>query len=139
VAEVRHILDRNGGNLGTSGSVAWQFDRQGLIYLGGTAADEDRVFEAAIEAGATDVKSEGGEFVVSTEAATFHEVQEGLRRAGLEIASAELSMVAKNEVDVGGKDGEKLLRLLEALDDHDDVQQVYSNANLDDDVLAEAL
>ena len=138
VAEVRHILDKNGGNLGTAGSVAWQFDRCGLIYVAGEASDEERVFEAAIEAGASDVVAEGGEFVVSTEASELHEVQEGLREAGLEIASAQLSMVAKNEVDVSDQDGDKLIRLLEALDDHDDVQQVYSNANLDD-MLAEAL
>ena len=139
VAEVRHILDKNGGNLGTSGSVAWQFDRCGLVYVAGEAADEERIFEAAIEAGATDVAAEGGEFVVSTEAADLHEVQTRLGQAGLEIASAQLSMVAKNEVEVSNKDGEKLIRLLEALDDHDDVQQVYSNADLGDDVLAEAL
>ena len=139
VAEVRHILDKNGGNLGTAGSVAWQFDRKGLVYITGGPQDEEQIFDAAIEAGAQDVSSEGGEFVVSTDATDFHEVQEGLRAAGLEVASAELSMVAKNEVDVAGKDGERLLRLMEALDDHDDVQQVYSNANLDDDVLAGAL
>jgi YebC/PmpR family DNA-binding regulatory protein len=138
VAEVRHILDKNGGNLGTAGSVAWQFDRCGLIYVAGEAADEERIFEAAIEAGASDVVAEGGEFVVSTGASELHGVQEGLREAGLEIASAQLSMVAKNEVDVSDQDGDKLIRLLEALDDHDDVQQVYSNANLDD-MLAEAL
>lgn len=139
VAEVRHILDKNGGNLGTSGSVAWQFDRCGLVYVAGEASDEERIFEAAIDAGATDVSAEGGEFVVSTEPSDLHDVQTRLREAGLEIASAQLSMMAKNEVEVSNKDGEKLIRLLEALDDHDDVQQVYSNANLGDDVLAGAL
>lgn len=139
VAEVRHILDKFGGNLGTAGSVAWQFDRKGQIYIAGSASDEEQVFEAAIEAGAEDVAQQGDELVVSTDASNFHEVQGGLREAGLEIASAELSMIAKNEVDVDGKDGLRLLRLMEALDDHDDVQQVYSNGNLDEDVLAGAL
>lgn len=138
VAEVRHILDKNGGNLGTAGSVAWQFDRKGFIYIPGEATDEERVFDAAIDAGAQDVTGEDGEYVVTTEAAHFHEVQETLRGTGLDVSSAELAMVAKNEVDVGGKDGERLVRLLEALDDHDDVQKVHSNANLDDDVLAMA-
>ena len=139
VAEVRHILDKNGGNLGTAGSVAWQFDRKGMIYVDAGASDEEQVFEAAIEAGAEDVAHEGAEFAVTTDVAGFHEVQEGLRSAGIQITTAELSMIAKNEVDVGGKEGEKLLRLMDALDDHDDVQQVYSNGNLDEDVLAGAV
>lgn len=136
VAEVRHILDKNGGKLGTAGSVAWQFDRRGIITVGGTDVDEDAVFEAAVEAGADDVGSGDGEFVVTTEAADLHEVREALVAADLPVASAELAMVAKNEIAVGGREGERLLRLLHLLDDHDDVQQVHSNADLDEAVLA---
>ena len=139
VAEVRHLLDKNGGNLGTAGSVAWQFDRQGVIYVAGADADEDTVFEAAVEGGADDVRSEGGEYVVSTDAASLHGVQGALAEAGLTVASAQLTMVAKSEVGVGGREGARLLRLLDALDDHDDVQQVHSNADLDESVLARAL
>lgn len=139
VAEVRHLLDKNGGNLGTAGSVAWQFDRQGVIYVEGAEVDEDTVFEAAVEGGADDVRSEGGEYVVSTDAASLHEVQGALVEAGLTVASAQLTMVAKSEVGVGGREGARLLRLLDALDDHDDVQQVHSNADLDESVLARAL
>ncbi len=139
VAEVRHLLDKNGGNLGTTGSVAWQFDRQGVIYVAGADVDEDTVFEAAVEGGADDVRSEGGEYVVSTDAASLHEVQGALAEAGLTVASAQLTMVAKSEVGVGGREGARLLRLLDALDDHDDVQQVHSNADLDESVLARAL
>ena len=138
VAEVRHLLDKNGGNLGTTGSVAWQFVRMGMIYVSGKGVDEDQVFEAAVEAGAADVRGEAGEFVVSTEAALLHEVRGALLEAGLTVASAQLTMVARSEVAVGGRDGECLLRLLEALDDHDDVQQVHSNADLDESVLAQA-
>ena len=138
VAEVRHILDKNGGKLGTAGSVAWQFDRRGIITVGGEEVDEDTVFEAAVEAGADDVGSENGEFVVTTGAADLHEVRQALVAAGLPVASAELAMVAKNEVEVGGREGERLLRLLHLLDDHDDVQQVHSNADLDEAVLAGA-
>ena len=138
VAEVRHLLDKNGGNLGTTGSVAWQFVRMGMIYVSGKGVDEDQVFEAAVEAGAADVRVEAGEFVVSTEAALLHEVRGALLEAGLTVASAQLTMVARSEVAVGGRDGERLLRLLEALDDHDDVQQVHSNADLDESVLAQA-
>ena len=135
VAEVRHILDKNGGNLGTAGSVAWQFDHKGQIFVPSDGADEEAVFEAAIEAGAEDMTQANDEFVITTEVANFHEVQDALKAAGIEFASASLAWIAKNEVAVGGKDGEKLLKVLDALEDHDDVQQVYSNADLDDDLL----
>ncbi len=139
VAEVRHLLDKNGGNLGTSGSVAWQFNRMGMIYVDAAEADEDDVFEAAVEAGADDVTSAQGEYLVTTGAASLHEVRRALVDAGVAIASAQLAMVAKNEVGVAGRAGERLLKLLELLDDHDDVQQVHSNADIDESVLARAL
>jgi len=139
VAEVRHLLDKNGGNLGTAGSVAWQFDRKGMIYVDGAEVDEDAVFEAAVEAGADDVASEAGEYVVTTGAGSLHEVRRALVGAGLTVASAQFAMVARNEVAVAGKTGERLLKLLELLDDHDDVQQVHSNADLDESVLSRAL
>lgn len=139
VAEVRHLLERNGGNLGTAGSVAWQFDRKGQIFVDASRYDEERVLEAALEAGAEDVVREGDEFIITTEATAFHVVQEGMRKAGLEFEQAELSMIAKNEVDVRGKDAERLVKLLDDLDDSDDVQKVYSNADIDEAALAEAL
>ena len=139
VAEVRHLLDKNGGNLGTAGSVAWQFDRKGMIYVDAADVDEDAVFEAAVEAGADDVASETGEYVVTTGAGSLHEVRRALVGAGLTVASAQLAMVARSEVAVAGKTGERLLKLLELLDDHDDVQQVHSNADLDESVLSRAL
>ena len=136
VAAVRHILDKNGGNLGTAGSVAWQFDRVGTIFVASAGVDEDELFEAAVEAGADDVRSAGGEYVVTTGAASLHDVREALLRAGLAVASAQVTMVARNEVAVGVGDSERLVRLLDALDDQDDVQQVHSNADLDASVLA---
>ena len=136
VAGLRHILDKNGGNLGTAGSVAWQFDRRGIITVDAAGLDEDTVFEAAVEAGADDVGGENGEYVVTTRPADLHEVRRGLAAAGLPVTSAELAMVARNEVAVGGREGERLLRLLHLLDDHDDVQQVHSNADIDESVLA---
>jgi YebC/PmpR family DNA-binding regulatory protein len=138
VADIRYILDRNGGNLGTSGSVAWQFDRKGQIYVDAARYDEDQVLEAALEAGAEDVEREGDEFIVTTEAARFHEVQEGMKEAGMEFSQAELTFIAKNEVSVGGKDAERLLRLLDALDENDDIQKVHSNADIDEAILAQA-
>ncbi len=138
VAELRHMLERHGGNLGTAGSVAWQFDRKGQIYVDAGRYHEDAVLEAALEAGAEDVKRDDAEFVVTTEVTEFHEVQEGLRKAGLEFEEAELAWLPKNEVAVAGKDAEKLVKLLDALEEHDDVQKVHSNADIDEAVLAEA-
>ncbi|TVP77217.1 MAG: YebC/PmpR family DNA-binding transcriptional regulator [Gemmatimonadales bacterium] len=139
VAEVRHLLDKNGGNLGTDGSVAWQFDRRGQIYLDASTTSEEAVFEAALEAGAEDVAESAGEFVVTTDPTALHTVQEALSEAGFEIARAELAMIPKNQVQVAGSEAERLLKLLDALDDHDDVQSVSSNADISDDVLAEAM
>jgi YebC/PmpR family DNA-binding regulatory protein len=139
VADVRHALTKHGGSLGTSGSVAWQFDRKGQIVVDASKHTEDTVFEAAIDAGAEDVENEGDEFIITTELSDFAAVQDGLKGAGIESSSAELTMIAKNEVEVAGKDAEKLLKLMEALDDLDDVQKVHTNGDLDDAALAEAL
>ena len=135
VAELRHMLEKQGGNLGTAGSVAWQFDKRGQIWVDAGRYHEDAVLEAALLAGAEDVKRQGGEFVVTTEVTSFHEVQDGLRDAGLEFQQAELAMIPRAEVAVDGKDAEKLLKLLDALDEHDDVQKVHSNADIDEAVL----
>ena len=138
VADIRHLLDRAGGNLGTSGSVAWQFDRKGQIYVYASRYHEEAVFEAAIEAGAEDVTRENEEFIVTTDPFTFQDVQDGMAVAGVEFSQAELSFIAKNEVSISGKDAQKLLKLLDALEENDDVQKVHSNADIDEAVLAEA-
>jgi YebC/PmpR family DNA-binding regulatory protein len=137
VAALRHILERNGGNMGTSGSVAWQFDKKGQIYVSASKHDEDQVLEAALDAGAEDLSRVGSEYVVTTQSAVFHQVQDALGKAGIEPAQAELSMIAKVEVDVGGGDAHRLIKLVGLLEEHDDVQKVYSNANIDEKVLAE--
>ena len=139
VAEVRHILTKHGGSLGTDGSVAWQFDRKGQIIVDANRYTEDAVFEAALEAGAEDVAREGDEFVVTTEVVDFHEVQAAMKAAGVELDQAELAMIPKNEVAVSGKEAERLVKLLDALDDSDDVQRVSSNGDIDEAVLSEAL
>ena len=139
VADVRHILTKLGGSLGTTGSVAWQFDRRGQIYVDASRYTEEAVFEAAIEAGADDVSNDGEEFVVTTQAGAFHEVQQGMGAAGVEFERADLEWIPQNEVRVEGKDAEKLIRVVEALDDCDDVQQVSSNADIDDEILAQAM
>ena len=136
VAEVRHVLDKNGGNLGTNGSVAWQFDRKGQIYIDAARHDEEAVLEAALEAGAEDVAESGGEFIVTTGPAALHRIREGLARAGVEISQAEIRMIPQSGVAVSGAEAERLVRLLDALDENDDVQKVSSNAEIDEAVLA---
>jgi len=138
VAEVRHILDKHDGNLGTSGSVAWQFDRKGQIFVDATRFHEEAVFEAAIEAGAEDVAQEGDDFIITTDPSSFQEVKDGMKNGGVEASQAELTFVAKNEVSVAGRDAEKLLKILDALEENDDVQKVHSNADIDEAVLADA-
>ncbi len=138
VADLRYVLGRNNGSLGTSGSVAWQFDRKGMIYVEAGRYEEDAVLEAALMAGAEDVRREDDEYVVTTEVGSFHEVQDGMKEAGVEFSQAELTMVPQNEMAVGGAEAEKLLKLLDALDELDDVQKVHTNADIDDEVLAGA-
>jgi YebC/PmpR family DNA-binding regulatory protein len=138
VSELRYVMSRNDGSMGTSGSVAWQFERKGQVYVDAARYDEDSTLMAALEAGAEDMRREDEIFVISTELASFTEVQDGLRGAGIQFDQAELTMVAKNTVDVGGGDALKLLRLLDALDDLDDVQKVHTNADIDDAAYAEA-
>lgn len=138
VADLRHILSRNGGNLGQTGSVAWMFDRRGQIVVDAERFDESTVIEAALDAGAEDVETEEGSYTVSTDVAGFHGVQDGFRERGLEWESAELAMVPKTTVRVEGKDAERLLKLLDALDDSDDVQKVYANADVDEASLVAA-
>ncbi len=139
VADLRHAMSRNFGSLGTSGSVAWQFERKGQVVVPAAATTEDALFEAAIEAGAEDVSREGDEFVVTCSFSDFNAVQEGIKKKGIPVSSAELTWIAKNEVAIAGSDASKLLRLIEALEDLDDVQKVHTNADIDEATLAEAM
>ena len=138
VAEIRYAFSRNGGNLGATNSVAWMFDRKGQIFLDAGRYDEDSTLEAALEAGAEDFARESDQYVVITAPATFHAVQDALKGRGLEIESAELSMVPKNTVKVEGADAERILRLMEVLEELDDVSKVSSNFDIDASTLAEA-
>lgn len=136
VAELRHLLDKKGGNLGQSGSVAWMFERKGQVWLDATRCDEEATLEAALEAGAENLERDGDEFLVTTAASDFHAVQDALREAGLPIAEAELAMVPNSTMRVSGREAEKVLDILEALDEHDDVQRVYSNVDIEEADLA---
>ena len=138
VADIRHILTKNAGSLGTAGSVGWQFDRKGMIYLEGEHLEE-ALFDLAIEVGADDVVQNDRETVVITNAENFHEVQEQLKNSGIKMDRAVLSWVPKNEIEVGVDDAKKLLKILESLEDCDDVQQVSSNADFDDKILDQVI
>jgi YebC/PmpR family DNA-binding regulatory protein len=137
VAEVRHKFSRGGGNLGSANSVSWMFDRKGQILLDGKGLDEDATLEIALDAGAEDVASEDGQYIVTTEPASFHAVRAALESRGLTIAEAELAMVPKNTVHVEGKDAEAVLKLIESLEELDDVQKVWANFDIDVADLAE--
>ena len=131
VAEVRHAFSRNGGNLGATGSVAWMFDRKGQIYLDATRYDEDSTLEAALEAGAEDFVREGEQYIVSTAPTAIHAVHDALKAKGIVAESAEIAMVPKSAVKVEGGDAEKLIKLVEALEELDDVSKVFSNFDID--------
>lgn len=136
VAEVRHAFSKCGGNLGASGSVAFQFTERGVLsYPAGS--DEDRIMEVAIEAGADDVVSgDDGSMDVLTDPAAFQGVQQAMARAGLAPDEAEVTMRAGSSVTLGFEDAQKMVKLLEMLEDLDDTQNVYSNADISDDILA---
>ncbi len=137
VAEVRHAFSKAGGNLGTDGSVAYQFTKAGVLsYPKGT--DEDRLMEAALEAGADDVRGyDDGSFDVLTQPEQFIEVRDAMIAAGLEAEQAEITMRADNTIALELEDAEKMVRMLERLEDLDDVQEVYSNADIAEDILAQ--
>lgn len=138
VAEIRHKLSRGGGNLGSTNSVAWMFDRLGQIYLDAGTVDEDALIEAALEAGAEDVKREDDQFVVTTTVANLHAVKSALDGKGIASTSAEIAWIPKNTVRVEGKDAESLIKLLEALEELDDVQKVDANFDMDVSEMAKA-
>ena len=138
VAEVRFKLSRGGGNLGASNSVSWMFDRKGQIYLPAEGRSEDDVMEQALEAGAEDFQRDEDEFIVTTDVAALHQVKQALEAKGLAPREAAIEWIARNTVKVAGDDATQLVKLLEALEDLDDVQKVEGNFDIDADALQEA-
>lgn len=135
VAEVRHLIEKAGGNLGTSGSVAWMFDRKGQVLVDAEKFDEETVLECALSAGAEDIRTEDGMHVLLTAVADFHTVREALGENGIEIEQAGLAMLPTSTMPVEGRAAERLLRLVADLEDHDDVMKLYANFEVDDAVL----
>ncbi|MCA9510796.1 MAG: YebC/PmpR family DNA-binding transcriptional regulator [Myxococcota bacterium] len=135
--EIRHALSKHGGNLGSSGCVAYLFERRGLISVAREGADGDRLMEVALEAGADDVEEGDDAIDVSTSPTGFGAVRDAIAEAGFEVVAAELALEPSTTVSVTGKDAEQMLKLSDALEDLDDVQQVYANADIADEELGE--
>ena len=131
VADVRHKMSRGGGTLGTPNSVGWMFEKKGQIVIEAVNKDEDSMMELALEAGAEDFRREDDVYVVTTTPSDFHQVKSALESKQIAVKESELAMVPKNTVTVAGKDAEALLKLLEELDDLDDVQKVWANFDID--------
>ena len=138
VAEIRSKMSRLGGNLGSPNSVAWMFEKKGQIYVEASTIDEDALMEVALDAGAEDVVREDERFLVTSNPGDLHAVQEALKAKAVHIAEAELAMVPKSTVQVSGKEGNSLLKLLETLEDLDDVQKVWANFDMDVSEMARA-
>ncbi len=136
VAEIRHLFTRLGGNLGAANSVAWMFDRKAQITVDATTADEDATLEAALDAGAEDVTRDGDTFLITAPPSQLHAVQDRLKAKKIPVLGAEIAMLPKSSVKIGGKDAGALLRLIEALEEMDDVAKVHSNFDIDAEAMA---
>ena len=137
VADVRHKLSRNNGNMGSTNSVAYLFDRKGQMTVDAEGVNEDTLMEAALEAGADDVVREDDVFVITTDPGALHGTKEGLEAKKYKVADAELAWVPKSTVKVEGAAAEQLIKLLEALEELDDVQKVDANFEMDADAMAQ--
>ncbi len=135
--EIRHAFSKNGGNIGDTGCVAWMFDQKGLIVVNKEGQDEDEIMMIALDAGAEDIQDEGDTFDVFTSPSEFESVRSHLIENGIEPMRAEISRIPQSTVAIEGQEAGQLLRLLEVLEEHDDVQNVYANFDMDDKVLEE--
>ncbi|MBP2650947.1 MAG: protein yeeN [Firmicutes bacterium] len=134
-ADIRHLFAKNGGNLGETGCVGWMFDKKGLFVIDKQAAgmDEEDLMLLALEAGADDIKSEDDKYEITTSPKDWENVREVLEQHKVEIETAELTMIPQTTVELAGDDAVKMLKLMDALEEHDDVQEVYANFDVDED------
>ena len=132
VGELRHMLEKHAGNLGATNSVAWMFAKKGLIVIEKAKADEEKLLNLALEAGADDVQDEGDNWEVLSDPAAFEAVREAIKGCGVEPASAQLAMLPQNYVKLTGTPATQMIRLMDALDDHEDVKQVWSNFDIEE-------
>jgi len=134
IADVRYMFSKAGGNVGTDGCVAWMFDKKGLIAVAKDAVEEDTLMEVALDAGAEDIRDEGDVFEVITDPGDFEAVQAAVDQAGITYEMAEITRLPQTMTAVSGKEAEQMIRFMEALDDCDDVQKFYTNADIPDEV-----
>ncbi|MEP7353675.1 MAG: YebC/PmpR family DNA-binding transcriptional regulator [Acidobacteriota bacterium] len=132
VSEIRHAFSKQGGNMGEVGSVAWMFERKSMIVIDGEKTEEDSLMTLVLDAGAEDLRSEGGHWMVVSAPEAHDVVLETIRKAGIETESASVGMLAKNLIKLEGKNAAGMLRLNDALEEHEDVQNVYSNFDIDE-------
>ena len=137
VAEIRHLMSKGGGSMGENGCVSWKFERKGVIQFSKEKYTEDQLMEAALEAGADDLRDEGDVWEIQTAMADFNAVREAFEAAGLEMISAELNQVPQTTMEGDLETARKLLRFIELLEDNDDVQNVYSDADISDEIMAQ--
>ncbi len=135
VSEIRHIFSKHGGNLAENGSVSWIFEKKGSILFEKSKVDEDTLMEVALEAGAEDVLDEENEFEVVTDIGTFEQVRKSLDEHSLKYESAQVTMVPKNTIKLGEDKADQMLKLMEKMEDNDDVQNVYANFDIPDAVM----
>lgn len=135
VAEVRHLFSKHNGSMGESGSVAWMFEKKGIISLPKQEKSEDEVLEIILNAGAEDMQSEDEFFEIQTDVESFEPVRKALLSKNLNIENASLQWIAKNTLNIKGEDAEQVMKLIEALEDCDDVQNVYTNADFDEEFI----
>jgi YebC/PmpR family DNA-binding regulatory protein len=137
VSEIRHAFGKNGGNLGESGSVAWMFHKKGYIVVPKSAAKEDDLMSLVLENGGDDLRDDGNDWEIVSDPSAFESVLNAVKEAGIETTVAEVSMIPQNYIKLEGHVANTMIRLLEALEDHDDVQHVYSNFDVDTKQLEE--
>ncbi len=133
VSEIRHVFSKNGGNMGEQGSVAWMFERKSQIAIEKEKAGEDQLMNLVLEVGAEDLKDEGDTWAVISDPNMHNQVLEAIQKAGIETVSAEVAMVPKNLMKLEGKNAQAMLKLSDALEEHDDVQNVYSNFDVSEE------
>ncbi|MCF8111800.1 MAG: YebC/PmpR family DNA-binding transcriptional regulator [Desulfobacteraceae bacterium] len=138
VADVRHIFSKNGGSLGENGCVSWMFDKKGWIPVNKDDADEETLMEETLEAGAEDIRDEEDVFEIITPPEAFEDVKAALREAEIPFGDAEVTMLPQTTISLTGTDAEKMLKLMNALDDNDDVQRVHTNADIPQEVIEAA-
>ncbi len=135
IAEIRHIFSKHGGNLGENGCVSWMFDKKGLLVFSKDQVSEDDVMTVALEAGADDIKETEKEYEVIVDPSEFETVKEAFEKAGIPYLVAEISMIPQNTIALEGKDAEKMLKLMDALEDSDDVQNAYANFDISETIM----